>query len=85
MSEPTVDVLGVLRKHRADCGILGCDWCAELDGVIAAVAELIEAATAFRRGEYHDPETEFSVQYNERRRREAARLHAALARVGGAK
>lgn len=43
MSEPTVDVVAVLKKHRADCGIPGCDWCHELDGVIAAMAELIEA------------------------------------------
>jgi len=50
----------------------------------AAMAELIEAATAFRKGEYHDPETEFSAQYNERRRREGARLDAAIARAVGA-
>lgn len=50
----------------------------------AAVTELIEAVTAYRKGEYHDPETEFSVDYHERRRKEAARVDAALARVGGA-
>lgn len=44
-----VDVLATLRDHRATCGQQGCEWCEELDGVIAAVAELVEAARTVNR------------------------------------
>ncbi|QQQ03674.1 hypothetical protein [Lysobacter enzymogenes] len=45
MSEPTVNVLAVLRRHRDACPMEGnCDWCAELDGVIAALAALFDRA-----------------------------------------
>lgn len=40
-SGEAVDVLAILRNHRSTCGIQDCDWCVELDSVIAAVAALI--------------------------------------------
>lgn len=46
-----------------------------------AVAELIEATSAYVSGEYHDAETEFSVDYTARRQRERARLRDAIARL----
>lgn len=49
----------------------------------AAVDELIEAATAHRNGEYHDPEVESHADYRWRRRKERERLDAALDRVQG--
>lgn len=83
MSAPVaVDVLAVMKRAL----ILGLPLSRvdDMAAATAAVAELIEAVAAHRKGEYHDPETEFSADYRERRRKEAARVDAALARVGGA-
>lgn len=48
-----------------------------------AIAELFEAVTAYRKGEYHDPEVESSDCYHERRRKEGLRVDAALRAVSG--
>ncbi|WP_206413838.1 hypothetical protein [Lysobacter enzymogenes] len=68
MSEPTV---AVLRRHRTTCPVQDCEWCAELDCVIAAVAELIEATRPAITEEGMD-------------QAELDRLREAFARVGGA-
>jgi len=72
-----VDVLAVLRRHREDCGIQGCEWCQELDGVIAAVAELIEVAKNHLEayGKRYDASVRIAASMD---------LRAALANVGSA-
>lgn len=49
----------------------------------AAVAELIEAVEAERKGDYFDSEVEFWSDFSNRRRKQKERAAAALARVKG--
>lgn len=84
MSE-NVDVLAVMEE--AAHALNSVDYRIERDellGAIAAVGELIEAIHAERKGEYHDSEVEFRVNYDARRYQEKKRVEAALARVKGA-
>lgn len=85
MATERIDVLATLFAAIAVLDSHQCHISSEaIREVRSAVAELIEAAFAYERGEYWDGETEFRTDYNTRRRIEADRLRAALARVGGA-
>ncbi|WP_202844743.1 hypothetical protein [Luteimonas saliphila] len=87
MSGP-VDVLAVIERGAAlivdmSPANTNSPMARELRETRAAVAELIEAASIYRKGQYHDPEVESSDAYRSRRLAEIRRLDAALARVTG--
>lgn len=89
MTTERIDICAVMDTARRDLQIAAeykgmrsaGESAADMIKARAAVAELIEAANAYRRGEYHDPEVEFLDAYSERRREARERLDAALARV----
>jgi len=90
MSRP-VDVLEVIRKSanaarmsaRKHGGHVLTQFAEDSVEARAAVAELIEASSAYLAGEYLDDEVESRVNYQARRRRERDRFATALARARG--
>ena len=77
-----VDVLEVMQameqlQYMSGIGVHGATEAR------AAVAELIDAIDAERKGQYHDSEVEFRINYDARRYQEKRRVDAALARVKG--
>lgn len=83
-----VDVLAVMDRLRSEwrdeSQIVGrWDSADALDAVRSAVAELIEAVEAERKGDYFDSEVESWSDFHNLRRKQKGRVAAALARVKG--
>ncbi|MBD3684147.1 hypothetical protein H3005_20040 [Stenotrophomonas sp. Br8] len=79
-----VDVLAVMDAMSAWARLrVDPDWTVKTDDARAAVAELIEAVEAERKGDYFDSEVELWSEFSIRRRRQKERVSSALARVKG--
>jgi DNA topoisomerase IB len=78
-----IDVLAGIVLAARDCTAQGNQQAAnELLDIKHAVAQVMEAAQAVYRGEYHDPERESSMDYRARRLDERERLRKALIAAG---
>lgn len=78
-----VDVLAVMDASIEADSRAHSPTRAALHEARAALAELIEAVEAERKGDYYDSEVELWSEFNIRRRRQKKRVASALARVKG--
>jgi len=78
-----IDALAVMDELAEGTTLMTRVQCGRVREARAAVAELIEASSAYLAGEYWDDEAEWNVNYQARRRRERDRFATALARARG--
>lgn len=79
-----VDVVAVIDAQVADCRSTGHTGNVEaLIEAHNALVELQNSAQAYLQGEYHDPETEYAINFRARRRTERERLMRAIAASKG--